>query len=93
MELIFTPEDSGTKRASGYATVPYSSDAEDETVVETTKSELAAIFEAAKSDGKTLSSVDEGIGAAVEDPLPYRDFLILKNGEIVFDEGYTRSNE
>ena len=45
MELLFTPDNSGTDRGTGYATVDYSSSAEDETVVETTEDELSTIFE------------------------------------------------
>lgn len=91
MELIFTPDDSGTNRASGYATVSYSSDAEDETVVETTEEDLAAVFQAAADQGVTdLPETGNSIDAAVEDPLAYQDFLVLEDGEIVFDDGYTR---
>jgi len=39
MELVFTPDDSGTTRATGYATVPCSSDVDNETVVETAESD------------------------------------------------------
>jgi hypothetical protein len=35
MGLIFTPDCSGTNRVTDYATVPCSSDADNETVVET----------------------------------------------------------
>jgi len=91
MQLIFTPDDSGTNRGSGYATVEYSSSAENETIVETTEDELASIFEAAKSDGGTLDGADESIDAAIEDPLAFVDFLLLdanRNGE--FNDGYVR---
>lgn len=91
MQLIFTPDGSGTTRASGYATVTYSSDSEEETVVETTEEELAAVFQAASDSGVTqLPETGDSIDAAIEDPLAYRDYLVLKDGEIVFDEGYTR---
>lgn len=90
MELIFTPDDSGTTRATGYATVPYSSDAEDETVVETTEADLVAIFEDAKSAGETLDGPDESIDAAIDDPLAFRDYLVLVNGTIEFDSDYVR---
>jgi hypothetical protein len=93
MELIFTPEDTGTTRATGYATVPYTSDAEYETVVETTESDLASIFEDAKSAGKTLDGPDESIDAAIDDPLAFRDFLILVDGAIEFDSDYVRETE
>ena len=90
MELIFTPDDSGTERATGYATVDYSSNAENETVVETSESNLSAIFETAKSAGETLDGPDETIDAAIDDPLAFRDFLILVDGAIEFDSDYVR---
>jgi hypothetical protein len=93
MELMFTPDDTGNDRASGYATVPYSSNAEDETVVETTEEDLAAIFENAKADGATLDGADEPIDVAIDDPLAFRDYLILEDDEVVFDEGYNRNPE
>ena len=91
MELIFTPDDSGTNRATGYATVSYSSSAENETVVETTEEELAAVFQTAADSGVTeLPETGASIDAAVEDPLAYRDYLVLEDGEIVFDDEYSR---
>ena len=91
MQLLFTPDDSGTIRATGYATVSYSSDAEDETVVETTEEELVTVFQTVADGGTTeLPGTADSIDAAVEDPLAYRDYLVLENGEIAFDEGYTR---
>jgi len=91
MELLFTPDDSGTNRGSGYATIPYSSDSEDETVVETTEDGLATIFKTAKAAGETLDGPDESIDAAIDDPLAFRDFLILdSNGSIEFDADYAR---
>jgi len=93
MQLLFTPDDSGTIRATGYATVPYSSDSEDETVVETTEDTLTTIFENAKSSGDTLDGATESIDAAIEDPLAYRDYLVLEGGEVVFDTGYARENK
>ena len=93
MELIFTPDDSGTDRASGYATLPYSSDSEEETVVETTEDALSGFFEDAKSAGETLDGAGESIDAAIEDPLAYRDYLVLEDGEIVFDADHTREEK
>ena len=89
MELIFEPDDSGTDRGTGYATVDYSSSAEDETVVETTEGDLASIFE--QANGETLDGSDASIDAAVDDPLAFSDFLILDDsGSIVFDSDYVR---
>mgnify|MGYP006283222433 CR=1 FL=1 len=94
IQLILTPDDSGTKRGTGYATVPYSSDSEDETVVETTEDKLSAIFENANSSGETVDGADESMDAAIEDPLAFRDYLILdSDGEITFDSGHTRENK
>jgi len=94
MQLIFTPEDSGTIRGTGYATVEYSSDAEDETVVETTETDLASIFETAKSNGETLDGADSSIDAAIDDPLSYIDYLILdSNGAVAFDPDHVREDQ
>lgn len=91
MELIFTPKDTGTTRATGYATVPYTSDAEYETAVETTESGLAAIFEDAKANSETLDGPDESIDAAIDDPLAFLDYLILDSDDsIAFDSDYVR---
>ena len=89
MELLFTPDNSGTDRGTGYATVDYSSSAEDETVVETTEGDLASIFE--QANGETLDGSDASIDAAVDDPLAFSDFLILDDsGSVVFDSDYVR---
>ncbi|QBI90040.1 uncharacterized protein ChaoS9_165 [Halobacterium phage ChaoS9] len=93
MELIFTPDDSGTMRATGYATVSYSSDADDETVAETTESELTAIFEDAKANSETLDGADKSIDAAIDEPLAFLDYLILNGKEIIFDEDHSRNQE
>ena len=91
MELLFRPDDSGTDRGTGYATVDYSSSAEDETVVETTEDALANVFENAKASGGTLDGTDETIDAAIDDPLGFLDYLILDDsGSIVFDSDYVR---
>ena len=90
MQLIFSPDDSGTNRGSGYATVDYSSDSEEETVVETTESDLASIFETAKSNGETLDGADSSIDAAIDNPLAFLNYLVLVNGTIEFDSDYVR---
>jgi len=91
MKLLFTPDDSGTDRGTGYATVDYSSSAEDETVVETTEDALAMVFENAKASGGTLDGTDETIDAAIDDPLGFLDYLILDTeGAVAFDDGYVR---
>ena len=93
MQLIFTPDDSGTTRATGYATVEYSSDSEHETVVETTEDELATLFEEAKAADETLSGADVSIDAAIKDPLTYTDYLVLEGGKISFDTEHTREDK
>jgi len=93
MNLIFTPDDSGTNRGSGYATVPYSSDSEDETAVETTEGDLTSIFENSKANGGTLDGVDATIDAAIDDPLSFIDYLVLDaDGAVAFDGSYVRED-
>jgi len=90
MYLIFNQDDQ-QERGAAYATIPYSSNTENETVVETTEDAIASIFEQAKADGETLGGADESIGAAIDDPLAFLDFLILDSTDtIVFDAGYVR---
>lgn len=94
MQLIITPDKSGKKRASGYATVSYSSSSENETVVETTEVDLASIFDTAKSNGETLDGADSSIDAAIDDPLSYIDYLILDtNDSIAFDPDHVREDQ
>ena len=89
MKLLFRPGDSGTDRGTGYATVKYASDVQDETVVETTEGDLASIFE--QANGETLDGSDASIDAAIDDPLGFLDYLILDTeGAVAFDDGYVR---
>lgn len=90
MNLIFTPDESDTNRATGYATVEYSSDNDEETVIETTQEELTAIFEDAKASGGSLDGAEETIDAAIENPLSFQDYLILVDGGIEFDDAPVR---
>lgn len=92
-QSIFKSDTDGNRRMIGYARGNYTSSADDETAVSTTEENLAMIFEEAKAAGETLDGADASIDAAVEEPLAYQDFLILKNGEIVFDGGYTREEK
>ena len=88
MQLLFTPDNAGTDRGTGYATVDYSSSAEDETVVETTEEELSTIFETMKSNGEVLDGAEASIDAAIDDPLGFLDYLILDTeGAVAFDDG------
>ena len=69
----------------------------DQTVT-TTKQHLADLFQSADAD--TLAGTrdnpdgeDDPIEAAIEEPLRFRDFLILEDGEIAFDEEYVREGD
>ena len=57
-------------------------------VMEVDKGDLSSIFEGVDVD--ELAGTGQPIEAAVDDPLTYRDFLILEDGEIVFDDEYER---
>ena len=89
--LIFLDKN-GTHRPSGWARYGYSSDVETEQTAATSEDELSAVFE--QSDVDELAGVGDSIEAAIDDPLAYRDFLILDdNGEIQFDEEYEREED
>ena len=85
--LIFRDKN-GTYRPSGWARYGYSSDVETEQTAATSEDELSAVFE--QSDVDELAGTGEAIEAAIEDPLAYRDFLVLEDGEIAFDDEYVR---
>ena len=87
IQAIFREKDN---RMEGYATVAHSSSSGSVTV-ETTEDELGEIF--ANADVDELAGADEPIESAVEEPLEYRDYLVLEDDEITFDEGYSRNNE
>ena len=61
-----------------------------ETVVETTEDNLTSIFGQAKADGETLDGADASINAAIDDPLAFRDYLVLVDESIEFDSDYVR---
>lgn len=88
MYAIIDTEDGG--RMHGFSKVEVSTNNPRFDVFETTEDDLVSIFEQAKSEGGTLDGTDASIDAAVEDPLAYRDYLVLEDGEIAFDDGYTR---
>lgn len=90
MQLIFTPDSSGTARATGYATVSYSSSAENETVVETTKDGLTSIFENAKKAGENFDGTDATVDGAINGPLSFLDYLVLVEGNVEFNSEYVR---
>lgn len=75
-------------KMAGYGIVSKESERK---LIETTKEELASVFEEAPVD--ELDNIGGPIEAAIDDPIAYRDFLLLKDGEIVFDETYAREVE
>ena len=78
-------------RMSGYATEAYRP-GEEKTVKEVTKEELASIFDA--SSVEELAGTGEPISEAVENPLRFRDFLVLDSeGKIAFDDAYVRESD
>jgi len=90
MEVIFKQKN-GEVRCIGYSSVSYSSNDEKEIVVQTNEDELSNIF--ADSGVIDLPETDEPIDAAIDDPLAFRDFLILdSNDAIVFDPDYARED-
>ena len=87
--LIFRDKN-GTYRQSGWARYGYSSDVETEQTAATSEDELSAVFEESGVD--ELAGTGDPIEAAIEDPLRFRDFLILEDGEITFDDEYERED-
>ena len=90
MPMYLILNDDGRGSAVGYD--PYTPVRE---YIETTESKLSEVFENANAD--TLAGTrdnpdgeDDPIEAAIEDPLTYRDYLILEDSEIVFDDEYER---
>lgn len=62
-------------------------------IVETSEANLAAVFEDAKASGGTLDGADTSIDAAIDDPLRFRDYLVLVDGTIEFDDDYVRDDQ
>jgi len=91
MYALIDTEDGG--RMHGFSKVEVSTNSERFDVVETTEDDLAAVFEQAKADAETLDGVEETIDAAIDDPLPFRDYLIFDGDQnIAFDSGYVRED-
>jgi len=88
--LIFLDKN-GTYRPSGWARYGYSSEIKNERTAATSEDELSDVFE--QSGVVELAGTDEPIEAAIEEPLRFRDFLILEDGEIVFDDEYVREED
>lgn len=88
INLRFKPRSDGSYRVVGYTTVPYSTSNEEEQIAETSQDEIANVFEDADVD--ELEGTGESIEAAIEEPLRFRDFLVLEGGEIAFDDEYVR---
>jgi len=89
MYALIDTEDGG--RMYGFSEVQVSTNNARFDVVETTEDNLVEIFEQAKTGGETLDGADESIDAAIDDPLAFRDFLILgSNDALGFDAEYLR---
>jgi hypothetical protein len=91
IEIIFTPGNSDETQAVGYATVPYTSDNETETVIETTEADISALFEQAQANGETLDGTDATLTDALANPLAYLDFISYdETNGLAFDTAYSR---
>ena len=90
IQLLFNSKNG---RCTGYASERYNhQESNTGTLVQTLEGDLSDVFE--QSDVDKLAGVDEPIEAAIDDPLAYRDFLILDdNGEIAFDHDYVREED
>jgi hypothetical protein len=88
MYALIDTEDGG--RMHGFSKVEVSTNNPRFDVVETAEDDLVAVFEQAKGDGETLDGADASIDAAIDDPLSFHDFLVLKDGKMTFDAKYTR---
>jgi hypothetical protein len=89
-EIIYTTDGSGSQKPIGYTTVPYSSDNNSERVIETTESDLSALFERAQANGETLDA-DATLADAVANPLAYLDFIIYDETDgLGFDTAHSR---
>jgi len=92
--ITFRADGSGSYRGEAWVTVEYSTSSSEQELVETNEDDLAEVFEAAKESGTDkLAGTGEPIEAAIDDPVAYRDFLILEDGEIAFDDEYVREDE
>ena len=78
---------------TGYATTEYKSDISGQTTIETTEDELAGVFQDVKSSGGSLDGAGASIDASIDDPLAFRDFLILVDGTIEFDPDHVREDQ
>jgi len=91
MYAIIDTENTG--RMHGFSKVDVSTNNPRFKVVEVTEDELATIFKNAKDSGEILDGADASIDTAIDNPLTYRDYLILEGDKIVFDAGHTRENK
>lgn len=84
VQVLFNLENG---RCTGYASERYNhQESNSETLVQTTKNGLSEVFKESGVD--ELAGTGKPIEAAVEDPLAFRNFLILEDGKIVFDGEY-----
>jgi len=87
---VFVLDDDGNIK--GHASYETTHLKKKEETIEVTESELAGIFEEAKTGGETLDGADTSIDAAIDDPLAFLDYLILDSDDsITFDSDYARS--
>ncbi|QBI90042.1 uncharacterized protein ChaoS9_175 [Halobacterium phage ChaoS9] len=90
IQAIFKPDD-GTNRMVGHVSTEYTTDDESEILVETSIGELSEAFEDAPVE--ELPDIGHPVNLAIENPLTYRDYLILENGDVVYDENYSRPRD
>lgn len=90
MSDIYLIIDENSGRTLGYARTEYTSSASYETTVQTTQTDLASIFEQAKDEGETLDGADATMDDAIDEPLAFRDYVILEGETLAFDSEYVR---
>lgn len=84
VKLIFD----GSNTPPGYGSEEYAGGGGE--VVETTEDSLTEVFREAAESGESLSGARGDFDDAMSDPLEYRDYLMLSDGEIVFNKDHSR---
>jgi hypothetical protein len=70
------------------------SDNKNETVIETTEADLAALFEQAQANGETLDGTDATLADALTNPLAYLDFISYdETNGLAFNTTYSRPSQ
>jgi len=82
----------GENRVQGYSMLKTSTSNPRFDIVETVKETLSGVFQDAADSGHSLAGADAMIEEAVEEPLPFCDYLVLEDDEISFDKSYERSD-